>query len=114
MFQWAKFIQFTGQKPADLIELRVYRGANGEFTLYEDEGDSYNYEKGAYSTITFSWNDSKKTLTINDRKGSFKGMLNDRKFNIILVDENKGISTDIAAKSDKEVAYSGKKIIIKL
>jgi alpha-D-xyloside xylohydrolase len=109
-----KIIQYSGEKPADLIELRIYRGANGEFTLYEDEGDNYNYEKGAYSTITFSWNDSKKVLTINDRKGSFKGMLNDRKFNIILVDENKGNGTDIAAKSDKEVAFSGKKIIVKL
>ena len=78
-------VQYALEKKWDNLVIRVYEGANGEFTLYEDENDNYNYEKGVYSTITFSWNNSKKELTINDRKGEFPGMLADRKFNIVLV-----------------------------
>ena len=54
------FVQYTGEDPGDILEIRIYAGANGEFTLYEDEGDNYNYEKGAYSIITFTWDDLKK------------------------------------------------------
>ena len=88
------------------MEIRVYPGANGEFSLYEDENDNYNYEKGIYSTITFSWNDAKKSLTINDCKGSFPGILKTRKFNIIVVADGKNI--------DKVVTYGGKKVVVKL
>ncbi|MFZ0472724.1 MAG: DUF5110 domain-containing protein, partial [Bacteroidales bacterium] len=90
-----------------------YEGANGEFTLYEDENDNYNYEKGAYSTIAFSWNDSKKTLTINDRQGSFAGMMAERKFSIVRVAGNKGTGMEVVEKFDKEITYEGKKITIK-
>jgi len=107
-------VQYATEKKWDNIELRVYEGANGEFTLYEDENDNYNYEKGAYSTITFSWNDAKKALTINDRKGTFPGMLTDRKFNIVRVTKNKNNGMDVVEKFDKEVTYSGKKIVINL
>lgn len=106
-------VQHSGEKTADALEIRVFGGADGEFTLYDDEGDNYNYEKGASSTISFSWNDAKKTLTINDRKGSFAGMLAERKFNIILVGVNKGISSVVTEKFDKELAYKGKKIVAK-
>lgn len=58
----------------DPIELRVYPGADGTFTIYEDEGDNYNYEKGAYSTIPIRWDDSRRTLTIGKRSGTFAGM----------------------------------------
>ncbi len=78
-------VQYATEKKWDNLEIRVYEGANGEFTLYEDENDNYNYEKGMYSTITFNWNDTKKVLTISDRKGSFPGMLAGRKFNIVKV-----------------------------
>ena len=64
-------VQFATEKKWDNLEIRVYPGANAEFTLYEDENDNYNYEKGIYSTISFTWNDAKKSLTINDRKASF-------------------------------------------
>ena len=60
-------MQYATEKPADPIELRVYRGADGKFTLYEDEGDNYNYEKGKYATIPFEWNEAKQTLTIGKR-----------------------------------------------
>jgi len=106
-------IQYTGEKPADNLEIRVFKGADGEFTLYEDEGDNYNYEKGNYAVISFSWNESKKVLTINDRKGSFAGMLAERKFNIVMVDLNKGAGLDKTEKSDKVFAYKGKKVVVK-
>ena len=79
-------MQYVGEKAWDNLELRVYPGAEGYFTLYEDEGDSYNYEKGIYSTITFQWNDKSRTLTIGSRKGEYPGMLKSRKFTIVLPD----------------------------
>ena len=73
-------VQYATEKPADPIELRVYRGADGKFTLYEDEGDNYDYEKGKYATIPFDWNEAKQTLTIGKRSGNFPGMLKERAF----------------------------------
>lgn len=99
-------VQYATEKKWDNLEIRVYPGTNGEFTLYEDENDNYNYEKGVYSTITFTWNDAKKSLTINDRKGSFPGMLTTRKFNVVVVAAGE--------KMDKAVTYSGKKVVVKL
>ncbi|MBO4549626.1 MAG: DUF5110 domain-containing protein [Bacteroidaceae bacterium] len=77
-------MQYVGEKAWDNLELRVYPGADGEFTLYEDEGDNYNYEKGQYATITFRWNDRSRTLTLGERKGSYPGMLQKRQFTIVL------------------------------
>ena len=99
-------VQYATEKKWDNLEIRVYPGANGEFSLYEDENDNYNYEKGAYSTIAFIWNDTNKSLTINDRKGSFPGMLSIRKFNIEVVATDK--------KNGKLITYSGKKVVVKL
>ena len=79
-------MQYVGEKPWDNLELRVYPGADGSFVLYEDEGDTYNYEKGVYSTITFLWNDKSKMLTISQRKGDYPGMLQKRQFTIVLPD----------------------------
>lgn len=107
-------VQYAGEKKWDDLEIRVYPGANGEFVLYEDENDNYNYEKGSYSTILFSWDDRKKTLTISDRKGTFPGILDSRKFNIVIVNDGKGIGENPADKADKEIVYTGKKTVIKL
>jgi alpha-D-xyloside xylohydrolase len=79
-------MQYVGEKSWDHLELRIYPGADGSFTLYEDEGDNYNYEKGVYSTIAFKWNDRSRTLTIGDRQGSYPGMLQNRQFTVILPD----------------------------
>ncbi|SDG67567.1 alpha-D-xyloside xylohydrolase [Prevotella communis] len=79
-------MQYVGEKAWDNLEMRVYPGANGRFTLYEDEGDNYNYEKGQYATITFQWNDKARTLTIGARKGSYPGMLTKRQFTIVTPD----------------------------
>ena len=77
-------MQYVGEKAWDNLELRVYPGADGSFTLYEDEGDTYNYEQGQYATITFDWSDSKKILTIGTRQGSYPGMLQRHQFTIVL------------------------------
>ena len=79
-------MQYVGEKAWDNLELRVYPGADGDFTLYEDEGDGYNYEKGIYATITFHWNNKSRTLTIGNRKGEYPGMLKTRRFTIVLPD----------------------------
>ncbi|MEJ5258851.1 MAG: TIM-barrel domain-containing protein [Anaerohalosphaeraceae bacterium] len=101
------FIQYAAEKPADPIELRIYPGADGSFVLYEDENDGYNYEKGAYSTIEFRWNDREKTLTIGERKGSFDGMLANRTFQIVFVRENHGTGIEITTQPDAFLYYSG-------
>jgi alpha-D-xyloside xylohydrolase len=106
------FIQYTTEKPADPIELRIYKGADGNFTLYEDENDNYNYEKGMYATIDFSWKDSDKKLTISKRKGDFPGMIKERKIQIVLVSKDHGTGIDITAKPDKEVTYNGEEVLI--
>ncbi len=107
-------VQYSSEKKWDNLEIRIYEGANGEFTLYEDENDNYNYEKGAYSTITFTWDDAKKTLTIGDRKGSFPGMLAERNFNIVKVSKSNGLGDATSVEFDKTVRFSGKKITVKL
>ncbi len=98
-------VQYATEKPWDNLEIRVYPGANGEFTLYEDEFDNYNYEKGAYSTITFNWNDKTRTLTIGERQGEYPGMLTNRSFNINLV---KPGDAGVA----KSVTYTGKPVSV--
>jgi alpha-D-xyloside xylohydrolase len=100
-------VQSSAEK-ADPLELRVYRGANGTFTLYEDEGDNYNYEKGTYSTIPFNWDEKSATLQIGARQGQFPGMMNSRTFRVVWVGENKGVGTASTPQVDKVVTYTGK------
>ena len=104
--------EWSTQKPEDPIELRVYRGANGDFTLYEDENDTYNYEKGAYATIPLHWDDAANTLTIGDRKGQFPGMLENRTFRVVFVRDNHGVGVNPADETDKVVQYSGKQVTV--
>jgi alpha-D-xyloside xylohydrolase len=107
-------LQYTTEKPADTITLTVYAGADASFDMYEDEGTNYNYEKGAFSIIPIKYNEATKTVTVGDRKGSFNGMLQKRTFQINLISANNGKALDFDAKSDKELVYEGKKVIIKL
>ncbi|MET0466648.1 MAG: glycoside hydrolase family 31 protein [Chitinophagaceae bacterium] len=99
-------VQYATEKKWDELEIRVYPGADGEFLLYEDENDNYNYEKGIFSTIDFHWDDKKKILTIADRKGAFPGMLDNRRFNVTLV-QQQGSKTS-------NVSYVGKQVKVKL
>jgi alpha-D-xyloside xylohydrolase len=105
-------VQYADEKPAEAIELRIYPGANGEFTLYEDEGDNYNYEKGDYATVSIRWDDQKRQLTIGDRKGKFPGMVKERTFRIVWVSSNHGAGIAPAEAADIEVSYSGNAVKI--
>lgn len=106
-----KPIQFTGQKLMDTLEVRVYKGDNAEFSLYEDEGDNYNYETGKYTSIPFKWNEKIQTLTIGTILGSYYGSLTKRIFNIVFVNKSNGTGIE---ESDlkKVVEYTGKNITI--
>ena len=106
-------IQFTDEKKPDNITLYVYGGKNGKFTLYEDEGVNYNYEKGAYATIDFNYDEASKTLRISDRKGTFDGMLQNRKFNVVLVNQAVPKPYDPDSKGI-EVNYTGVAQTVKL
>ena len=103
-------LQYATEKQADPIELRIYRGADGEFTLYEDEGDNYTYEKGACATIPLSWNEAKQTLTIGRRTGEFPGMLKERTFNVVWVSKNHGAGMAAEEKSDVVIHYAGEAV----
>lgn len=96
-------VQYTTEKPWNNLDVTVYPGADGSFILYEDEFDNYNYEKGAYTEIPMDWNEKSHTLTIGERKGSYKGMIGERVFNVKLVDG-----------TSKQVKYFGKKVAVKL
>jgi len=104
-------IQYAAAK-ADPIELRVYPGASSSFTLYEDEGDNYNYEHGIYATIPIQWNEKSQTLTIGARHGEFPGMLKDRTFNVVFVTSDHGVGIPQTDKPDDLVHYSGAAIKI--
>src|SRR5579872_997210 len=105
-------VEYPDEKPADPIELRVYRGANGDFTLYEDENDTYDYEKGVYATIPIHWDDAAGRLTIGDRKGSFPGMLDSRTFQVVFVGAGHGVDVAPTGQADKVVRYSGKQVTV--
>lgn len=97
---------------SDPIDLRIYPGADGDFTLYEDEGDNYDYEHGAYSVIPIHWDDKAETLAIGDRRGSFPGMLEHRTFRILRVTDAHGIGISSPEVFDATVEFGGKDISI--
>ncbi len=107
-------VQYATEKSWDNLEIRVYAGADGEFTLYEDENDNYNYEKGLYTTIDFHWDNLKQQLTISARKGTFPGMIENRVFHIVLVKNGHGTGVEVTEKPDKTTNYQGKKKVIRL
>jgi alpha-D-xyloside xylohydrolase len=102
--------EWATEKPEDPIEIRIYPGADGDFVLYEDENDNYNYEKGAYAIIPFRWDDARHTLTIGARTGKFPGMLEQRSFQVVFVRENHGVGVGPEDQPDKVVQYSGEQI----
>lgn len=108
------FLQYSTEKPADAIELRIYPGASGHFTLYEDENDNYNYERGVCATIEFTWDDTLQQLTIGERKGKYPGMLKSRTFDVVVVGTAKGAGLPISTRVDKVVKYSGRTLVVKL
>ena len=108
-------MQWSDEKKPELIDLYVYAGKDGSYTLYEDEGTNYNYEKGKYAVIDFKYDDARKQVTIGARKGSFDGMLQKRRFNIILVDQKKQQGVNLAkSPKGKVVKYVGQAMTVKL
>ena len=108
-------MQWSDEKKPELIDLYVYAGKDGSYTLYEDEGTNYNYEKGKYAVIDFKYDNARKQVTIGARKGSFDGMLQKRRFNIILVDQKKQQGVNLAkSPKGKVVKYSGQAMTVKL
>lgn len=97
-------VQYSTEKKWDNLEVKVYPGADGSFVFYEDEFDGYNFEKGKYSTIQFTWDDQNRVLTIGEREGKYNGMLESRKFNIKVAGSDK----------EQEVLYNGKSVTVKL
>ena len=95
------------QTKQDILEIRVYTGKDATFTLYNDEGDNYNYEKGEHLEIPFTWNEKNQSLTIENQVGNFKNKIDSYTMNVIWVTGNQN---DAIAKTIK---YSGKKVVVK-
>ena len=104
-------MQWATQRPADPIQLRVYPRASGRFTLYEDQNNNYNYEKGLYATIPMHYSAAAHTLTIGSRRGSFPGMLKTRTFNVAWVSPANAAGIAPAART-VQVRYAGKRVSI--
>jgi alpha-D-xyloside xylohydrolase len=103
-------IEYAGQA-ADPIELRIYPGADGDFNLYEDEGDSYRYEEGAHAIIPIHWDNASRTVTIGAREGSYSGMAAGHTFNVVIVASGHGVGGEATDAPDKVIQYSGAKIV---
>jgi alpha-D-xyloside xylohydrolase len=100
-------LQYVAEKPADPITLTVYAGADGDFTLYEDQGLTYDYQQGAFSEIPLHWADATRTLSLGARQGSFTGMLSSRTFQIVVVSASKAVGFSFTPTADKSVTYTG-------
>jgi alpha-D-xyloside xylohydrolase len=106
-------MEWATEKAADPIEIRLYPGADGDFTLYEDENDNYGYAKGQHATIQLHWDDAAGTLTFGAREGSFPGMLEKHTFNVVVVGGGKGIGVGDGAVPGHGVSYSGDRVVVK-
>lgn len=112
---WGPDVQYSTEKNWDNLEIRVYPGADGDFTLYEDENDNYNYENGAYALIPMHWDNASRTLTLGARQGNgFAGMLQKRTFNIVLVNELNGTGDQHSTTFSATVEYDGSEVSVKL
>jgi alpha-D-xyloside xylohydrolase len=107
-------LQFMGEKPADPLTLYVYAGANGAFTLYEDQGTTYDYEKGAFSEIPMKWDEASGMLTIGRRQGSFPEMRKERTVRAVLVSPGTPVGFRFEETGGKTVKYVGETVGVKL
>ena len=105
-------VEYAEEKPEGPIELRVYPGADGDFTIYEDDGNTYAYEKGARAIIPIRWNDARRTLTIGDRKGAYDGMPQKLRFAVVFVGDGHGVGIDSTAHPDSVIQYEGKSVAV--
>ena len=103
-------IEYATQDPGGPVELRIYRGADGKFDLYEDGGDGYAYEKGEHSVIPIRWDDRTGTLIVGSREGSFPGMVEHRRFRVVLVGSGHGVGGEVTGSVNAEIDYDGKEV----
>jgi alpha-D-xyloside xylohydrolase len=103
-------VQYIGEKPEDPITLFVYAGADGNFTLYEDDGLTFNYEHGAFSEIPIAWNDSTSSLIIGRRAGNYSGALLHRTFNVVLVQKGHAVGYSAGLKPSATIQYDGSEV----
>jgi len=101
-------IQYATEETGAPTELRIYPGGDADFELYDDEGDTYDYEKGVYAIIPMHWDEARKTLTLGNRLGSYTGGSESRKFTIVIVGENHGAGPESSTPPDRTVEYSGR------
>lgn len=106
-------MEWSTQKPADPIEIRVYPGADGDFTLYEDENDNYNYAKGQHATIKLHWDDAGKTLAFGAREGSYPGMPERHTFNVVVVGDGRGVGIADSTAQARGVLYKGDRLVLR-
>lgn len=106
-------VQYAAEKTDKPIEIRIYPGGNATFTLYEDENDNYNYEKGRYATIDFIWNDKNKTLSISALKGMYPDIQKKKIFQVVVVKKNNGVGIT-PGESFKKIEYTGKSVLVTL
>ena len=105
-------VQSSAEAPRDSFEIRIYAGADGTFTLYDDEGDNYNYEKGRFTEIPFEWNERANRLTIGTRKGHFRGMPEKYHFRVLLISPQTGEGTEV--RQMQSIEYTGKQVRVRL
>jgi alpha-D-xyloside xylohydrolase len=106
-------LQYTTEKKADPLTVIVYTGADGTFSLYEDDGLTYGYEKGGYARIPMVWNEGRKTLTVGKREGSFAGMLGERTIRVVFVTPQKGVGFSFDMKADRTLRYDGAEVVVR-
>ena len=107
-------MEWSDEKPAELINLYIYAGQDGQFQLYEDEGTNYNYERGQCATIDISYDDKARTVTFAQRQGQFNGMLKERRFNVVLVSRDAPKPLNIDNPEGKLVQYNGQVLTLHL
>jgi alpha-D-xyloside xylohydrolase len=100
-------IQYTAEKPDGPVTLWVYTGADASFELYEDDGVTYGYEKGAFSTIPITWDEKAATLTIGARTGSYPGMPAAREFRVVFVAKDKPVGHSATPAVAATLRYDG-------
>lgn len=105
-------VQYATERPDAPYEIRVYPGADGKFTVYEDDNETYDYEKGRYATYDLVWNDAAKSLTVGARKGTYPGLVKTRKLNIVLVGPANATAIE-PATATKSITYTGKAVSVK-
>ncbi|MEO6102329.1 MAG: TIM-barrel domain-containing protein, partial [Pseudoxanthomonas sp.] len=105
--------QYVDEKPDAPLTIEVYAGADGTFSLYEDNGRNYGYEQGEFSRIPFAWNDKSGELSIGEREGSYPGMVAKREIRVRWIDGPRSDAGALEPETDATVRYEGKALVVR-